>query len=189
MTVHEHELPHIVWAPTPNHGQRAGKKVERVVLHTWGAKFTTEKAEAASYEGVIHYFTEPQTKVSAHFVYPGSAKPNEITQMVAYRDYAWTEADYNPTSVEIECADAIWQGKDPSGLEQLAHIVGYLLHHFKLAPQHSTSDGFCRHGDLGKAGGDHLSCPTTNMTLWNHFAARVITNYKAGGYRTTPWGR
>lgn len=188
MSINQHQLPQIHWHPTPNHGQRAGKKVERVVLHTWGVKFTDEISEEKTYEGVVSYFTRPQSQASSHFVYPGSAKPNEITQMVAYKDYAWTEAAYNPTSVEIECADAIWLGKDPAGMEQLAHTTGYLLHHFGLKPEHNVSGGFCRHGDLGAAGGGHPACPTTDMTIWNHFVARVIAHYKAGGYRTTPWG-
>lgn len=189
MSVREHELPSIVWAPTPNHGQRAGAKIQRVVLHTWGVRYTTEKAEAASYHGVINYFREPQSQVSAHFVFPGSAKPNEITQMVAYKDYAWAEAAYNKTSVEIECADAIWQGKDPAGMAQLAHVTGYLLHKFGLKAEHLTSGGFCRHGDLGSAGGGHTACPTTNTARWDHFASLVKENYKAGGYRSEPWGR
>lgn len=188
MSVRVNELPKIVWTPTPNHGQRAGAKVERVVLHTWGVRFTTEAAEEKSYEGVVSYFQRPQSQVSAHFVYPGAAKPNEITQMVAYADYAWTEAAYNKTSVEIECADAIWQGKDKAGMEQLAHITGFLLRHFKLDPVHSIKDGFCRHGDLGAAGGGHTACPTTNMKLWDHFASLVKEHYQANQYRAR-WGR
>lgn len=187
--VKEHELPHVVWKPTPNHGQRAGAKVERVVLHTWGVHYVNEQAEEKAYEGVVKWFSEPQTQVSAHFVYPGSAKPNEITQMVAYKDYAWAEAAYNRTSVEIECADAIWQGRDPAGLEQLAHITGYLLHKFELKPEHAIHGGFCRHGDLGTAGGNHPLCPTADLNYFAEFAARVKANYKAGGYRKTAWGR
>lgn len=185
--VRTHELPGIVWRPTANHGQRHGSHVARVVLHTWGVRFTDEQAEKRSYEGVVNYFLEPSSQVSAHFVYPGSAVPNEITQMVSYANYAWTEAAFNPTSVEIECADAIWQGADPDGFEQLAHTVGYLLHHFQLPPVWSESHGFCRHGDLGAAGGGHLACPTTNVSEWKRFAGRVMNNYNAGGYRKF-WG-
>jgi len=188
MTVHEHTLPNILWNPTHNYGNRNGALVTRVVLHTWGVAYSSEKAEAASYHGVINYFKEPKSEASSHFVYPGSAVENEITQMVNYAHYAWTEAAYNPTSVEIECADAIWLGHDPEGFEQLVHIVGFLLHHFNLPPVWDISHGFCRHGDLGMAGGGHTACPTTNMNRWKEFVKRVDVNYKAGGYRKV-WGR
>jgi len=184
-----HVLPKIDWVPTEAKGARNGSRVQRVVLHTWGGRFTTEHAEAITYGGVINYFKNTASKASAHFVFPGSAVPNEITQMVRYADYAWTEAAYNPTSVEIECADAIWQGHDPDGLKQLAHIVGFLLHKYKLPPVWSSDRGFCRHGDLGVAGGDHLFCPVTlPSALWRGFITDVQANYKKGGYRPT-WGR
>lgn len=183
-----HILPEIVWKPTQAKGNRHGSKVQRVVLHRWGVRYTTEAAEAKSYQGVINEFLHPSNSASAHFVYPGSAKPNEITQMVSYADYAWTEASYNPTSVEIECADAIWLGHDPLGFEQLAHITGFLLHRFGLPPVWSHDRGFCRHGDLGVAGGGHTACPTTDMTVWRRFIALTQVHYKQGGYRPS-WGR
>lgn len=187
--VKTHTLPGIKWVPTQAKDARHGSRVQRVVLHTWGGRYTTEQAEAISYGGVIAEFENTNNKASAHFVYPGSARPNEITQMVRYSDFAWTEAAYNPTSVEIECADAIWQGHDPDGLKQLAHIVGFLLHRFKLPPVWSHDRGFCRHGDLGMAGGDHLLCPVTLPSgLWRGFIRDVQANYKRGGYRKT-WGR
>lgn len=188
MAVHEHVLPNIKWEPTNNKGNRNGAVVSHVVLHTWGVAYKDETAEAASYHGVINYFKQASSQASAHFVYPGSAVENEITQMVDYAHYAWTEAAYNPTSVEIECADAIWLGHDPAGFEQLAHIVGFLLHHYRLPAVWSHSRGFCRHGDLGMAGGGHLACPTTNMNRWKQFASRVEWNFNKGGYRKT-WGR
>lgn len=188
MTVHEHVLPEIKWVPTQNKDPRNGAHVKRVVLHTWGGHYISEKMEAVSYEAVINQFKRPSSKTSAHFVYPGSAVPNEITQMVDYAHYAWTEEAYNPTSVEIECADAIWLGHDPAGFEQLAHTVGFLLHHFGLRPVWDIHGGFCRHGDLGIAGGNHPMCPTVDTTRWRHFAGRVEFNYKAGGYRPD-WGR
>src|SRR5206468_9676515 len=169
--VHEHILPEIKWVPTQNKDPRHGAKIRRIVLHTWGVHFTSEKAEAISYEGVIRQFKIRASQTSAHFVYPGSAVPNEITQMVDYAHYAWTEEAYNATSVEIECADAIWLGLDPKGFEQLAHIVGFLLHHFGLNPVWDIHHGFCRHGDLGIAGGNHPSCPTTSINRWKHFVS------------------
>lgn len=188
-TVQTHILPKIDWVPTQAKGSRHGSKVQRVVLHRWAAKPTMPgAAEERSYKGVIQEFLNTGNQASAHFVYPGSSVPNEITQMVAYRDYAWTEASYNPTSVEIECADAIWLGHDPDAFEQLAHITGFLLHHFGLPPVWSHDRGFCRHGDLGVAGGDHPACPTTDMVVWKHFVKLTQQHYHAGGYRKD-WGR
>lgn len=185
--INPHVLPEIRWRPTVNFAPRLGAHVDRVVLHRWGVRYTDEHGEALSYEGVVHYFQQPASQVSSHFVYPGSAVPNEITQMVRYADYAWTEAAYNPTSVEIECADAIWLGHDAPGLEQLAHTVGFLLHHFQLPPVWSHERGFCRHADLGAAGGGHLECPTTDLAFWRMFERSVQHNYNLGGYRRF-WG-
>ena len=184
-----HILPDIDWVPTKAKGDRAGAHVVRVVLHRWAANpVLPGPAEALSYQGVINEFENIKNQASSHFVYPGSSVPNKITQMVAYADYAWTEAAYNPTSVEIECADAIWLGHDPDGFEQLAHITGFLLKRFKLPPVWSHDRGFCRHADLGQAGGGHTQCPTTDMTLWRHFISRVQFNYKTDGYRRV-WGK
>ena len=184
-----HELPKITWKPTQAKGSRNGLKVERVVLHTWGGRYTTEKAEKVSYGGVIAEFENLKSQASAHFVYPGSAVPNEITQMVPYAEYAWTEANWNPTSVEIECADAIWQGHDKPGLEQLAHITGFLLHHFKLKPVHEIHGGFCRHGDLNEGSYSHPVCPVpAGAPIFTEFAHLVKQNYERGGYRAK-WGR
>jgi len=181
-------LPRIVWEPTTNKGDRHGSTIQRVVLHTWGVHYTDEQGEALSYEGVVRNFKQTSSQASAHFVFPGSAKPGEITQMVPYGEYAWAEAAYNPTSVEIENADAIWLGKDPKGLAELARITGYLLHKFQLPPVWSHDRGFCRHGDLGAAGGGHTACPTTNMTTWRRFVGLTQAAYAAGGYPKS-WGR
>lgn len=186
--VRTHVLPEVKWVPTQARGNRHGSKVHRIVLHRWGVRYSDLPHERLSYHGVINEFKDKRNQASAHFVFPGSAVPNEITQMVTYASYAWTEAAYNPTSVEIECADAIWLGMDPDGFEQLAHITGYLLHHFGLPPVWSHDHGFCRHGDLGVAGGNHPSCPTTDMKVWRSFIKKTQTHYHEGGYRKE-WGR
>lgn len=181
-------LPELSWIPTTACGDRHLARVQRVVVHRWGDPATTEQAEQATYHGVIGYFQNPAHQASAHFVYPGSAEPGHCTQMVRLADYAWTEAAYNPTSVEIESADLIWTGDDGLGLEQLARIVGWLLHHYGLSPLWSVDHGFCRHADLGAAGGGHTQCPTTDLAAWRYFAGRVAYQYHAGGYRKT-WAR
>lgn len=193
-TVHPHQLPDLKWAATGNMSSRNGAKVHRVVVHRWGSKFTTETAEEATYHGVINYFKEKSSQVSAHVVYPGSAVPGEATQMVPWHEKAWAEANYNGDSVEVESADAIWLGDDSAGFHQLAHIVAWMLHHWGLPPTEltpqtvATHHGFCRHGDLGVLGGGHFACPTTDMHLWAAFAALVKSEYNRGGFRPT-WGR
>lgn len=180
-------LPEIIWTPTQAKGARHGAKVQRIVVHRWGLKYVSLAQTRRAYQGVINEFKDKSNEASSHFVFPGAAVPNEITQMIRYADYAWTQSAYNPTSMEIECADAMWLGKDPDGLEQCAHIVGFWLKHFKLPPVWSINSGFCRHYDLGQKGGGH-SDPTTDLRKWKNFVSRVQFHYKKGGYRTK-WGR
>jgi hypothetical protein len=181
-------LPELDWVPTAAKSSRNGQHVQRVVAHRWGVRFTTEQAEALSYHGVVRFFQEPRNDASSHLVHPGSAVPGRATQMVPWDEAAWTEAAYNRSSVEVECADAIWLGHDPRGLQETARIVAFLLHKYGLPALWSKERGFCRHADLGAAGGGHTSCPTTNLTLWHAFAALVVHEHQRGGFRTT-WGR
>jgi len=157
--------------------------VSIIPVHRWGVRYTNATGEAASYRGVIEFFLDPANEASAHLVYPGSAVPGEQTQMVAWSQAAWTEAADNRRSVEIESADAIWLGQDALGLAQLARIVGYLLTRFRLPPVWSAERGFCRHADLGAAGGGHLECPTTDLHVWNAFVKMVQAQHARGGYR------
>jgi hypothetical protein len=189
-----HTLPELKQETTHNCSSRNGTKIRLVVIHRWGVRFTDEQAEARSYQGVINWFKNPKSQVSAHVVYPGSAVPGEATQMVPWHQKAWAEAYYNPDSVEVESADAIWLGHDPAGFHQLAHIAAYLLHHYHL-PAHAlqpgavaTGSGFCRHADLGALGGNHTSCPTTDWHLWGAFAELVRSELMRGGFRAM-WGK
>lgn len=180
-------LPRLEWRPTAACGDRHGHPISLIVVHRWGVRYTDQSAEARSYQGVINWFLNPGNQASAHIVYPGSAVPNEATQMVHWADYAWAEAAYNPAAQEIESADAIWLGKDPDGMTQLARIVAYLLHRHGLPPVWSTAKGFCRHADLGAAGGGHTECPTTDMAVWRGFVRQVQAQAKRGGFRSH-WG-
>jgi hypothetical protein len=181
-------LPELDWVPTEATGSRHGQAVVRVVVHRWGVKFTDETAEARSYHGVINHFLNTDNQASAHVVFPGSAVPGHATQMVAWSDKAWAQADFNSTSDDIESADAIWLGHDPVGFQVLARIVAMRLHVRGLPAIWSTEKGFCRHADLGKAGGGHTECPTTDLTLWHQFAAAVQHETIRGGFRPV-WGR
>lgn len=178
----------LLWVPTNAHGNRHGSTVDLVVVHRWGVRYVNQDAEASSYHGVVNYFKDVRHSASAHIVYPGSSVPDQATQMVSWNDYAWAEAAYNPVADEIESADAIWLGKDPRGFTQLARIVAFRLHERKLPPVWSSHRGFCRHADLGMAGGGHTECPTTNLILWKMFCEVVQRQYFLGGFRAV-WGR
>ena len=180
-------LPELDYHWTQARGDRHGHLVELVVVHRWGVRYTTEPAEAITYEGVIRFFSDPKNEASAHIVYPGTAVPGKATQMVKWHDYAWTEAAFNPVSDEVESADAIWLGHDPKGFRQLARIVAFRLHKRGLPPVWSHRRGFCRHADLGQAGGGHLECPTTDLALWRKFVKAVQQEHARGGFRNS-WG-
>lgn len=180
-------LPNLRWHPTQASGARAGHPVNLVVVHRWGVRYTDRPQEASAYEGVINFFSNPKNQASAHVVFPGSAVPGEATQMVSWHDYAWAEAAYNPDADDVESADAIWLGADPEGMQVLARIVACRLRARSLPAVWSIRKGFCRHADLGAAGGGHTQCPTTNLSMWKHFVGLVQTEYLRGGCR--PWGR
>ena len=182
-------LPALEFKQSPNYGSREGKSVDLVVVHRWGASSVpvSEGEEKISYGGVISWFSNPSAQVSAHIVFPGSAVPGQATQMVKWGDMAWAEETYNPVSDEIESADDIWIGKDVAGMAVLARIVAFRLHVRDLPAVWSTEKGFCRHADLGAAGGGHTECPTTDTTLWEHFVSLVQAEAKRGGFRPS-WG-
>lgn len=181
-------LPHLSWRPTAASGARHGHPVELVVVHRWGGRYFDESAEKVTYEGVIRYFSDPANQASAHVVFPGSAAPGYATQMVAWADYAWAEAAYNPVADDLESADAIWLEQDAEGFRVLARMVACRLNERGLPPVWSSSRGFCRHADLGVAGGDHLACPTTDLGLWRDFVRLVQAEHVRGHFRR-PWGR
>lgn len=181
-------LPNLRWHPTAASGPRHGHPVELVVVHRWGVRYVDAAGEAKDYAGVIAYFSNPANQASAHVVYPGSAVPGEATQMVAWSDYAWAEAAYNPVADDVESADAIWLGHDEEGLHVLARIVAARLHARGLPAVWSHRRGFCRHADLGQAGGGHLECPTTDLALWRRFVRLVQAEHERGHFRPS-WGR
>lgn len=181
-------LPELDWKPTKACSSRHGAPVVRVVVHRWGVRYTGLPAEARTYEGVIGFFENDKNGASAHVVFPGSAVPGKATQMVAWADKAWAEAAYNPSSDDIECADAIWLGHDPVGLHVLARMVAKRLHARGIPCVWSAEHGFCRHADLGAAGGGHFSCPTTSTALWHAFCGLVEHEYHRLPFRPV-WGR
>lgn len=181
-------LPELDWKPTQARGDRHGHPVDLVVVHRWGVRYTTEPAEAVTYQGVVNFFENPANQASAHVVFPGSAVPGKATQMVPWHDYAWAEAAYNPVADDVESADAIWVGNDEEGFAVLARIVAFRLQKRGLPAVWSSRRGFCRHADLGQAGGGHLECPTTDMALWRKFVRAVQAEHARGHFRHS-WGQ
>lgn len=180
----------LIQNPTEAHSSRNGARVRLVVLHRWGVPYLDMEEESRSYQGVQNYFKDVEHKVSAHIVFPGSAKKNEATQMVPKSEKAWAESFFNSVSMDIESADAIWEGEDPKGMQVLARIVAFELWQFKLPAVYVNGSlavkgmrGFCRHADLGSAGGGHFACPTTSMKVWKQFVALVQAESKRGGFR------
>lgn len=182
-------LPELAWVPSPNFYEgRGSEEIVRIVDHRWASPTGTVPQEHAHYEGVIEFFQERSSQVSSHIVMPGFAAPGTATQMVAFADSAWTEMAYNRSSISIECADNIWLGKDPVGLAVLARMNAKLLQAHGLPAVYSIEKGFCRHADLGVAGGGHTQCPTTDMAVWRAFVLMVQAEYKRGGFLPV-WGR
>lgn len=189
-------LPELHWRPTAARSSRHGHPVTIVVVHRWGVRYVSPAQEAKSYEGVVGYLQDASNKASAHVVFPGSAVPGEAAQLVAWGDLAWAQAAYNAAADDVESADACWlpspsdHGRviDEAGLAVLARIVASRLHARRLPPVWSTRHGFCRHADLGAAGGGHTSCPTTNLALWRRFVSLVEHEADRGGFRPV-WGR
>jgi hypothetical protein len=182
-------LPTLEFAFTEACSSRHGTPVRLIWLHTWGTP-------GGVIDGVKNFFMNPAHDVSAHFVYAGEKGKDKgrCIQMVHMADKAWTEAAYNSSGISIECADPIWQGKDPAGLARVARITGWLLKRYQLPAQYvdhnhiSSGRGFTRHADGGLAGGGHTSCPTTNMALWHSFVQMVQHEVAKGGYRTN-WAK
>jgi hypothetical protein len=179
-------LPQLSHFLAGNSSSRFGAPIQKVWVHRWGG---------GSFSGVESWFQNPRSDASAHLVYAGETgrDKGKCVQMVGYGRKAWTESFYNRTGVSIECADAMWLGKDPVGFARAARIVAFLLHDNGL-PAHWVHGrrlplrGFLRHADgLARAGG-HTSCPTTDMELWWQFVGRVKREYATGHFRRI-WGR
>jgi hypothetical protein len=178
-------LPKLEFHLTGNNSSRAGAPIQKVWVHRWAG---------GTFQGVENWFDNPQSQASSHIVYAGEVGKDKsrCVQMVKYSRKAWTEAAYNRTGLSVECADAIWLGKDPNGFARTARIVAFLLHHNGLPAKWVrgftfTRKGFLRHADgLGPAGG-HTQCPTTDMELWWQFVYRVKAECEYGRFRKV-WG-
>lgn len=176
-------LPPLPYHPSPNQSSRTGRRPRLVFVHVWGG---------GTFESVCSWLSNPSAQASSHVVYGGKG---QAAQLVPWSAKAWTECELNPIGLSVESADAIWEGHDPEGFVQLARIVAGLCHFHLDACRYVTaqgivagSHGFTRHADGGALGCGHLSCPTTDMSLWRQFSQRVVAEYRHGGWRPS-WGK
>ena len=142
-----------------------------------------------SYDGSIHFLTQPSAQASAHVITKPGGK--EATQLVSWDDKAWACAAFNSFSDNIEFNDEMWVGDDPKGFAVAARIVAYRCHKRGIPPVWTrdpmNKPGVARHVDLGSVGGGH-SDPTTDLKVWENFMGLVKGEFDRGGFRRK-WGR
>jgi hypothetical protein len=159
-------LPNLKWAPSPNFSERTAR-VDLIVIHD------TEGA----YAGAVAWFEQAASQVSAHYVVKEDG--TEATQMVDLAKKAWHACLFNSRSVGIEMAGKESVGIDDRCWAATAAMTAYLLHHLQIPckfAEGGTGPGFCRHLDLGQAGGGHND-PTTDPAVWAKFVAMVEAEY------------
>ncbi len=170
-------LPPLKERPTPNRSSRHGGRVSLIVVHD------TE----GGYEGSIEWLCNPAAQASAHIVLREDG--GEATQLVPWDEKAWSCVAFNSVSENLELAGfaARWYGLRE--LQVAARIVAFRLRKRGLPARWATGGrglGFCRHADLGVAGGGHHD-PTTSIAKWLLFVAMVKHEYARGGFRRV-WG-
>jgi hypothetical protein len=172
-------LPQLRWVESPNQsGRSQGVALDLIVVHD------TE----GGYEGAVAWFANRHSQVSAHLVLKedGSA----ATQMVPFSRKAWHCASFNSRSIGLELAGFAKQGYGEREWATAARIVALLLARHGLPARwarRGEGAGFCRHYDLGAAGGGHRD-PTTDDAVWASFVRRVQAETKRGGFPAA-WGR
>lgn len=172
-------LPPLKEQLSANRSSRNGERVHLVVVHD------TE----GGYEGSISWLCDPVAQASAHMVLREDGA--EATQLVPWAEKAWACVAFNSMSDNLEMAGfaSHWYGLRE--LQVAARIVADRLHARGLpatwARNPTTQRGFCRHADLGIAGGGHHD-PTTNLAKWLLFVAMVKHEAARVGFRPA-WGR
>jgi len=170
-------LPPLVVRLSPNRSSRHGVPVRLVVVHR----------PVGGYTPSVEWLCNPAAQASAHVILaPGG---DAATQLVPWAEKAWACVAFNAVSDNIEVADGAWDGSDPQALRVAARVVAFRLHKRGL-PARWTRDGsqpgFCRHYDLGAAGGGHTD-PTTSLVRWLRFVWMVKRELRRGGFRPE-WG-
>lgn len=81
--------------PSPNKSSRKGKRPTHIVIHAMGGSFN----------GSISWFSNPKSKVSAHYLV---SKTGESVQMVQDKDKAWHVNKANAWTIGIELEDGFF---------------------------------------------------------------------------------
>lgn len=156
-------LPTLSWTQSPNFSSRGGDVIRLIVVHDC----------EGSYDGSIAWFSTPKSKVSAHYVLDKSG--DDATQMVQCANKAWHCCAFNSASIGIEMEGFEANGFPAEEWQSMANVVAYMLHAYGLPAQWATGGqgaGFCRHYDLGVAGGSHHD-PTMDPAAWQAFCQQV----------------
>ena len=172
------KLPKLIISNTPNQSDR-GSEVRLVVVH---------KTEGG-YEGSVSWLKNTKAQASAHVVV--NEDGSEATQIVPWNKKAWACMAFNGVSDNIELAgySSDFMVSDQQQLRVAARIVAFRLKKRGLPSKwarNGNGKGFCRHYDLGAAGGGHHD-PTMSATKWLKFCFWVKFEYLRGGFRET-WG-
>lgn len=171
-------LPPLKTRWSPNYSSRNGAEVRLVVVHD------TE----GGYDGSVAWLCNPRARASAHVVLREDGL--EATQLVPWNQKAWSCVDFNGVSDNLELAGFSSKWYSLSQLRRAARIVAFRLHKRNLPAvwaRNGSGKGFCRHYDLGAAGGGH-SDPTTSTVKWLAFVALVKLEAQRGHFRAE-WGQ
>ena len=138
--------PGAVWmGPSPNAGGAMGL-VRLGVVHVMQGTLA----------GTDSWFMNPSAQVSAHF---GIGKNGEVHQYVDTGIVAWAEAAYNGEAISIEHEGNSGDSLTPAQITADRALVRWLEQTAGIPLVMSTTNGWCGHGQLGVAGGNHPDCP------------------------------
>lgn len=178
-------LPKLYWQESPNvyspHSIHGPLDPRLIVFHDL----------ECDYQEGINTFLDSRpgdNHVSAHLVLKEDG--SEATQMVRFGTIAWHVVQFNRIAIGLEIGGYLAKGYAPDELGAAERIIAYLLHRFNLPPVWSKDGsvpGFCRHRDLGAAGGGH-SDPMADGPIWDAFIKSVQAAYTAGDWPKYPWG-
>jgi N-acetyl-anhydromuramyl-L-alanine amidase AmpD len=145
------------WMPSPNYSSRSGG-VRLLIIHT---------AEGAkTIESLGSFFSQSSAEVSSHT--GADDQPGIVGEYVKPDKKAWTSANYNSASMNIElCGFAAWSRDEwvnrhdtmltntARWIQEEAGRYGIPLVRLSAGDAQGSGRGICGHGDLGSGGGGH----------------------------------